>query len=53
MATTIQTHAREFVRRNGAASRLGRIVPNHRTLCIGILYIIAISAVLALVAKLQ
>lgn len=52
MATTIETHAREFVGHKGAASRLARSVRNHRTLCVGILYVIAISAVLAFVAKL-
>ena len=52
MATTIETHAREFVGRNGAASRLAGSVLNHRTLCVGILYVIAISAILALVANL-
>jgi hypothetical protein len=37
---------------NGAGSRFAGSVGNHRTLYAGILYVIAISAVLAFVARL-
>lgn len=36
----------------GAASKFGGGVRDHRTLCTGILYVIAISAVLVIVARL-
>ena len=52
MATMIETDARQFAGRDGAGSRLTGSVRKHGTLYVGILYVIAISAVLAFVAKL-
>ena len=51
MATTIRTHAREWVGRNRVGSRLAGAVGNHLTLCVGILYVFAISIILAFVAR--
>lgn len=52
MATPIEPLPGAPAGRNGLGSRLAESVRIHRTLCLGILYIIAISAVLAFVARL-
>ena len=52
MATTIEPQARDVVVRNGAASKLAESVRNHRTVCLGILYVTAIIVILAFVARL-
>ena len=52
MATTVEPFAREFIGRSGAASRLAGTLRNYRTLCLGILYVVAIGVVLAFVARL-
>lgn len=52
MATTVELHAREAVGRNDVASKLAESVRNHRTVCLGILYVTAIIVILAFVARL-
>lgn len=52
MATTIEPVLGAPAGRNGPRSRLAESVRIHRTLCIGILYVIAISVILAFVARL-
>jgi hypothetical protein len=52
MAATVEPRARESVGRSGAAFRVAGTLRNHRTLWVGILYVIAISVVLAFVARL-
>jgi hypothetical protein len=52
MATTTEVHAGELVPSKGATSGIGRNFRNHRTLCVGSLYLITIIVVLALVARL-
>ena len=52
MATTTEVQAGELVARQRATSRIGRNLRNHRTLCVGILYLITIIVVLAIVARL-
>lgn len=52
MATTIEPLPGAPTGRTGPASRLGGIVRKHRTLCAGILYVLAICAVLLFVARL-
>jgi len=51
MATTIEMHAVELVARPREMSRVAAGFRNHRTLCTGVLYVIAIMVVLALVAR--
>ena len=52
MATTIEVRVRELVARNRATSRAAECIGSHKTLCIGILYVITIVAILAVAARL-
>ena len=52
MATTIEPLPGAPVGRNSPGSRLAESVRIHRALCVGILYVIAISVILAFVARL-
>jgi hypothetical protein len=52
MATTTEVHAGELVARKRAMSRVGRSFRNHRTLRVGILYLITIIVVVACAARL-
>ena len=52
MATRLEMHADELVERKRATSGFAQRFGNHPTLGAGILYAVAIIAVLALVARL-
>jgi hypothetical protein len=52
MATATEVLAGDFDARKRATSGIGRNFRNHRTLCVGILYLITILVVLAVVARL-
>jgi hypothetical protein len=52
MATATEGYAGEFVARKRATSRVAGSFRNHRTLCVGIFYVVTIVVVLALVARL-
>jgi len=52
MPTATEVHAYELVARQRVMSRVVENLRNHRTLCLGILYVITIIAVLAAVARL-
>ncbi len=52
MATRLEVHADELVERKRAVFGVAKWFRNHRTLGAGILYALAITAVLAFVARL-
>jgi hypothetical protein len=52
MATTLEVHGGELLERKRATSGFAQRLGNHPTLVAGILYAVAIIAVLAFVARL-
>jgi hypothetical protein len=52
MATTLEMHVGELLERKRAVSGVAKWFRSHRTLAAGVLYALAITAVLAFVARL-